>query len=91
MSHSLERSRGKRTGGQLGGDKTGMLASTPQVGVFWPNTSISLPSVTPWRCLMCPLLPGAYSWGTDIKVWGPWVSAVRRGLPGLPGEALIMG
>lgn len=40
---------------------------------------------------MCPLLPVAYNWGTDIKVWGPWVSAVRRGLPGSARASLIMG
>lgn len=34
VSHSPEGSRGKRTGGQLGGDKPGKQSSTPGWGVL---------------------------------------------------------
>lgn len=56
MSHSPEGSRGKRTGGQLGGDKTGLRASTPSGwGVLARHQHVLFFCV----CLLSPLLPVA--------------------------------
>lgn len=53
VSHSLEGSRGKRTGGQLGGDKTGQWASSPSGwGVLAQHQYLPFFCA----CLLCPLL-----------------------------------
>lgn len=58
VSHSPEGSRGKRTGGQPGGDKTGLRASIPSGWGVLAQHHLPFFHV----CLLHPLLP--------VVVWG---------------------